>query len=160
MTAPALRIEVTGEAADQVDPSDHEAVVAAACFAAAQLGLHPESELSVAFVSDDEMARLHEEWMDLPGPTDVLSFPMDELRPVQPGAMAEPGVLGDLVLAPAFIARQAAAHDATLRQELELLTVHGMLHLVGYDHADAQEEHEMFGLQSRILDGLRAEVDA
>ena len=160
MSLPALRIDVTGEAADALDADDHAAVLAAAGFAASRLGLHPDCELSVAFVSEDEMARLHQEWMDLPGPTDVLSFPMDELRPATDAAAAEPGVLGDLVLAPAFIARQASDHGATFREELELLTIHGVLHLVGYDHAEPDEEREMFGLQTTMLQDLRSEATA
>jgi probable rRNA maturation factor len=158
MSAPAAAIEITGSALDAVDAADREAVLAAAGFACAALGLHPECELSVAFVDDDEMAALHLEWMDLPGATDVLSFPMDELRPVPPGGQAVPGVLGDLVLAPAFVARQAADHGVTVADELRLLTVHGVLHLVGFDHAEPDEEREMFALQDRILSDLRAEA--
>ena len=111
------------------------------------MGVHPESELSITIVDDAEMTDLHIQWMDLPGPTDVLSFPMDEIKPNS--AADGPGVIGDIVLCPEFAARQAVNHS--LQEELELLTVHGVLHLLGYDHADPSEEKEMFGLQDQLL---------
>jgi probable rRNA maturation factor len=103
------------------------------------------------------MARLHVEWMDLPGPTDVLSFPMDELAAPADGEAAEPGILGDLVLAPAFVARQAAEHGVSVTAELELLTVHGILHLLGHDHAEPDEEQVMSALTDQILVAYRSQ---
>jgi probable rRNA maturation factor len=92
--------------------------------------------------------------MDLPGPTDVMSFPMDELRPGRDGQEPEEGVLGDIVLAPEVAAKQAAAAGHSAADELHLLTVHGALHLLGYDHAEPEEEREMFGIQGDILAGF------
>lgn len=112
--------------------------------------LHPDAELCIRLVDIAEMTELHERWMGEPGPTDVLSFPMDELRPTTPGQVPLPGVLGDIVICP------AAVHtDHALAAELELLVVHGMLHLIGLDHADPGEQQEMFALQDRILQGVR-----
>jgi probable rRNA maturation factor len=106
------------------------------------------------------MAVLHQRWMDEPGPTDVLSFPMDELRPgradVEPDPDDDPGMLGDVVLCPVVAERQAreAGHDT--QAELELLCTHGILHLLGYDHAEPDEEREMFGLQRQLLTAWQA----
>nr|WP_212763123.1 rRNA maturation RNase YbeY [Gordonia araii] len=130
-------------------------VLDAARFAIARMDVHPGAELSVLFVDLDTMADLHMKWMDLPGPTDVMSFPMDELTPGagRPDA-AEPGpaTLGDIVLCPEFAKSQAAEARHSFEHELAVLTVHGVLHLLGYDHAEPEEEREMFGLQGAILD--------
>lgn len=115
-----------------------------------RLHVHPDAELSIAVVDEEEMARLHVEWMDLPGPTDVLSFPMDELRPGTPEAPAE-GTLGDIVLCPPVARRQAEAAGHPVADELCLLTTHGILHLLGHDHAEPQERQVMFDLQRDLL---------
>ena len=117
-----------------------------ATFALNKMGIHPDSDLSITLVDEEEMENLHIEWMDLPGPTDVLSFPMDELKPFS--ASKGPGVIGDVVLCPAFAAKQAKSGVET---ELALLTIHGILHLLGFDHAEKKEEKEMFELQENIL---------
>jgi probable rRNA maturation factor len=126
---------------------DEAALVSVATYSVAAMGVHPESELSITIVDEPEMTDLHIQWMDLPGPTDVLSFPMDEIKPNS--AADGPGVIGDIVLCPDFAAQQAVNHS--LQEELELLTVHGVLHLLGYDHAEPSEEKEMFGLQDQLL---------
>jgi probable rRNA maturation factor len=89
--------------------------------------------------------------MEKDGPTDVLAFPMDELRPGKVNEEPEEGVLGDLVLCPAVAERQAETAGHSTVDELDLLTVHGILHLLGYDHAEPEEHREMFGLQARLL---------
>jgi probable rRNA maturation factor len=150
-------IECADETSVDGDEPHKHVVTAVAEFAARHLRLHPDTELSVVFVDDDEMARLHVEWMDLPGPTDVLSFPMDELTAPADGEAAEPGILGDLVLAPAFVARQAADHGVSVTAELELLTVHGILHLLGHDHAEPDEEQAMSALTDQILVAYRSQ---
>ena len=85
------------------------------------------------------------------GPTDVLAFPMDELRPGLLDEEPEEGVLGDLMIAPAIADQQGAAAGHGTLAEVELLTTHGILHLLGYDHAEPEEHREMFGLQAEIL---------
>ena len=97
------------------------------------------------------MTRLHQQWMDLPGPTDVLSFPMDELRPGTPGAPSAPGMLGDVVICPQVAEQQALEAGHSSEEEMLLLATHGILHLLGYDHAVAEEEQVMFALQRRLL---------
>ena len=113
--------------------------------------VHPQAELSVLLVDEEAMERLHVQWMDEPGPTDVLSFPMDELRPGDEGEPSPPGLLGDVVLCPEVAATQALAAGHSTSEELLLLTTHGILHLLGYDHAEPEEEAEMFALQRRLL---------
>jgi probable rRNA maturation factor len=115
-----------------------------------EMHVHPGADLYVRVVDEPTMAQLHEQWMDLPGPTDVMSFPMDELRPGRPGAPAQ-GILGDIVLCPSVAERQAAAAGHAPADELLLLTTHGILHLLGHDHAEVDEEREMFDLQRRLL---------
>ena len=98
------------------------------------------------------MSAYHEKYMGEPGPTDVLSFPMDELRPPEDDEDETPlGMLGDIVLCPAVTDAQAREHSRTAQAEAEYLLVHGLLHLLGYDHADEVEKAEMFGLKDRIL---------
>src|SRR6476646_1498636 len=89
--------------------------------------------------------------MDLSGPTDVMSFPMDELRPGSEDHEPEPGLLGDIVLCPSVAERQARDAGHATEEELLLLTTHGILHLLGYDHAEPDEEREMFDLQRNLL---------
>jgi probable rRNA maturation factor len=113
--------------------------------------LHPETELSIMLVDVAVMAELHVRWMDEPGPTDVLSFPMDELRPGRDGDLTPAGLLGDIVLCPEVAAQQARVAGHSTAEELLLLATHGILHLLGYDHAEPAEEKEMFDLQRQLL---------
>jgi probable rRNA maturation factor len=146
-----VSIEVSNESG--VDISEEE-LIDVARFVIARMDVHPAAELSMVLVDLDTMADLHMRWMDLPGPTDVMSFPMDELEPGGRPDSPEPGpsMLGDIVLCPEFAAGQAEKAGHSTEQELALLTVHGVLHLLGYDHAEPEEEKEMFGLQNRLLE--------
>jgi probable rRNA maturation factor len=123
-------------------------------FALENLRVHPEADVAVLFVDETAMSQLHEQWMMESGPTDVLSFPMDELRPPRPGEPAVVGVLGDIVVCPTVAERQAKEAGHSAEQEMQMLVVHGLLHLLGFDHADKAEEKEMFGLQGDILTGF------
>ena len=133
------------------DPVDISALQAQAEFLISALCLHPECELSIAIVDVERMTELHVEWMDEPGPTDVLSFPMDELVEGD----AESGVLGDIVLCPAVVADQAQAAGHSVQAEFELLLTHGMLHLLGHDHEDEEEHRVMFARQDQLLAAWR-----
>lgn len=112
-----------------------------------ELGLHPDCELTLAFIDDIEMEELHVKWMDLPGSTDVMSFPMDELRPNDP----EPGILGDIVISPLFARAQAEKAGHSFEHEVKILAAHGLLHLLGYDHQKIDEEKVMFALQEELV---------
>jgi len=136
-----MNIELSNESGVAVDEAT---LVSVAEFAMHHMGLHEDCDLAISIVDESRMSELHEEWMDLKGPTDVLSFPMDELTPHSP----EPGIVGDIVLCPQFAQTQA---KNGLAAELHLLTIHGILHCLGYDHAEVVEEKVMFDLQESIL---------
>jgi probable rRNA maturation factor len=121
-----------------------------------RMRVHPLAELCIKAVDEETIAALNAEWMDKDGATDVLAFPMDELRPGLVNEEPEEGVLGDLVLCPAVAERQGETAGHGTRAEVELLTVHGILHLLGYDHAEPDEKAEMFGLQDTLLAEWRA----
>ncbi|HLL62983.1 MAG TPA: rRNA maturation RNase YbeY [Propionibacteriaceae bacterium] len=132
-------------------PADGPGLVRLATFALDQLRIHPLAELSVVLVDEDTMSAYHQKYMGEPGPTDVLSFPMDELRPPNDDEEPPAGLLGDIVLCPAVTARQAREHGRTPEAEAEYLLVHGLLHLLGFDHVEAEERDEMFALKDTIL---------
>jgi probable rRNA maturation factor len=154
-----VSIEIANESGVAVD---EPSIVAAARFALDRMQVSRLAELSVLLVGLDEMADLHERYLDLPGPTDVMAFPMDELESARRPDAPDPGptLLGDLVLCPRFARDQARKAGHTLMDELHLLTVHGVLHLLGYDHAEPAEEREMFTLQKRILADFKTERTA
>ena len=142
-----MKIDLVNNSSVQCNES---AIASVSEFALKKMGIHQESELGIRFVNEDEMSQLHVKWMDLPGPTDVLSFPMDELKPNS--AANGPGVIGDIVLCPSFAEKNG---KQSLEKELELLTVHGVLHLLGFDHEDIEDEKKMFALQEEILNEWR-----
>ncbi|WP_435747868.1 rRNA maturation RNase YbeY [Nocardioides sp. SYSU DS0663] len=121
-----------------------------------RMRVHPMAELCIKAVDQSTIAELNEQWMEKEGPTDVLAFPMDELRPGLVDQEPEEGVLGDLVLCPEIAAQQGETAGHGKDAEIELLTVHGILHLLGYDHAEPEEHREMFGLQDELLQEWRA----
>jgi probable rRNA maturation factor len=147
-----VTIEVNNETEAEVD---EKAMSDLSRFVLDRLRIHPLAELAVLLVDTDAMEQLHMQWMDEPGPTDVLSFPMDELRPTPADEEPAPGLLGDVVLCPDVARQQAAQAGHSFEDELHLLTAHGILHLLGYDHAEPEEEKEMFGLQKQLLDDWR-----
>jgi probable rRNA maturation factor len=129
------------------------AIMSVSEFALKKMGVHQDSELGIRVVNESEMSQLHLKWMNLEGSTDVLSFPMDELKPNS--ATSGPGVIGDIVLCPAYVEKNG---KQSLAEELELLTVHGLLHLLGFDHEDIDDEKRMFALQEEILREWRSLV--
>jgi probable rRNA maturation factor len=143
-----VTIEINDESQDTVDQA---ALLALSRFVLDHLRIHPLAELSIRLVDQPEMARLHEKWMDESGPTDVMAFPMDELRPPNESQESEPGQLGDVVLCPAVAEKQALQAGHSAEDELHLLCTHGILHLLGFDHHDPDEKREMFALQATIL---------
>ncbi|MDO9397218.1 MAG: rRNA maturation RNase YbeY [Herbiconiux sp.] len=146
-----MSIEVNNESAI---PVDETALLRLASYALDQMHVHPDAELAIVLVDEAAMEQLHVQWMDEPGPTDVLSFPMDELRPGTEDAPTPAGLLGDVVLCPQVAESQAETAGHSTLEELLLLTTHGILHLLGFDHAEPEEEREMFGIQRDILVGF------
>ena len=108
--------------------------------------LNPECEIALTFVDVTEMEELHIKWMDEPGPTDVLSFPMD-----MPESMGEVATLGDIVICPSVAAQQAVSAGHSVNHEIFILAAHGLLHILGYDHASAVDEKVMFALQEKLV---------
>ena len=135
-------------------PVDEAALQRLAIFALDHLHVHPDADLAILLVDEAAMEQLHVQWMDEPGPTDVLSFPMDELRPGTEDELTPAGLLGDIVLCPQVAVAQAETAGHSTQDELLLLTAHGILHLLGFDHAEPDEEKEMFGIQRDILVGF------
>jgi probable rRNA maturation factor len=143
-----MSIEVLNESGADVDVSELSRL---SRFVLEQMRVHPMAELCIKLVDEATIAELNQRWMDKEGPTDVLAFPMDELRPGLVNEDPEEGVLGDLVLCASVAARQAAEAGHPAADEVQLLTVHGILHLLGYDHAQPDEHREMFALQATLL---------
>lgn len=144
-----MSIEVLNESGYELEV-DHLARLAR--FVLDRMRVHPEAELCIKAVDEPTIAELNEQWMEKEGPTDVLAFPMDELRPGLLDEEPEEGVLGDLILAPSVAEKQGAAAGHGTLAEIELLTTHGILHLLGYDHLEPEEHREMFGLQAQLLE--------
>lgn len=131
--------------------ADQLGLVALARFALEKLRIHPLADLSILLVDETTMADYHVRFMDLPGPTDVMSFPMDELRAPRDDEETPMGMLGDIVLCPQVTALQAAENGREPDAEAEYLLIHGLLHLLGHDHADPEEKAVMFGLNDKII---------
>ena len=139
-----MAIEITNRSGIAYNEADLESLFQ---FGFDDLALNPECDLDILLVDEDEMAQLHVKWMGEPGPTDVLTFPMDELRP----GTTEAGILGDIVTCPQVAIRQAQTTNQTFIREMSILGIHGLLHIVGYDHATQEEETEMFARQESIV---------
>ena len=143
-----MSVEINNESGVEVDETVLQRLTG---FVFESLHVHPESEFGVSLVDESAIERLHVEWMDEPGATDVLSFPMDELRPGRPDSQTPAGLLGDVVICPQVAGEQAEAAGHDLATEMNILLTHGMLHLLGFDHATPAEEAEMFGLQRDLV---------
>lgn len=141
-------IDLNNESGIEVDT---ERLTGLARFALELLRIHPQAELSILLVDPDTMSAYHEKYLAEPGPTDVLSFPMDELR--APAGDEEPplGLLGDIVLCPEVTAAQAADNGRAPEEEADYLLIHGLLHLLGHDHAEPGEKKVMFDLNDKII---------
>jgi probable rRNA maturation factor len=138
-----MTIEVTNTSGQLVPTAEMTSLMTHAMKA---LDLNPECDLNIAFVEDDYMTELHIKWMDEPGTTDVLSFPMD--MPEEPGQAV---TLGDIVISPVVAAAQALTQGHSTEHEIYILATHGLLHIIGYDHADKSDEKVMFDLQEKIV---------
>ena len=143
-----MSVELLNESGWELDEAR---IISCVRFCLARLHVHPEAEVSIAIVDAAAIEQLHVQWLDIPGPTDVLSFPIDELRPGTPERPTPAGMLGDIVLCPEVAAEQAREAGHELMREVLLLTVHSTLHLLGFDHAEPEERREMFALQDQLL---------
>ncbi|MFN8085455.1 MULTISPECIES: rRNA maturation RNase YbeY [unclassified Microbacterium] len=148
-----MTIEITNESGVDVDET---VLLRLTEHNLAELNVSADADVAILLVDEGAMEALHVQWMDEPGPTDVLSFPMDELRPGTQEQPTPPGLLGDIVLCPQVAETQAQAAKHSTLDELILLTTHGTLHLLGFDHAEPAEEREMFGLQRELIASFQA----
>ncbi|CAB5121899.1 MAG: rRNA maturation RNase YbeY [Actinobacteria bacterium] len=142
-----MGIEITNTSGQLVPTND---VTSLLLFAMAELKLNPECDLNVGFIDDEYMTELHIKWMDEPGSTDVLSFPMD-----MPETEGEIVTLGDIMISPFFAATQAHTAGHSAEHEIFILATHGLLHIIGYDHAEPEEERIMFALQESIVENWK-----
>jgi probable rRNA maturation factor len=138
-----MTIEITNKSGELV-PSD--AVRDLLQNSLVELKLNPECEVNLVFVDVEEMTELHIKWMDEDGPTDVLSFPMD-----MPASEGDAVTLGDIVISPTVAAQQAATAGHSIDHEIFILAAHGLLHILGYDHANTADEKVMFTLQEDLV---------
>jgi probable rRNA maturation factor len=148
-----MSIEVANESGVTVDVHRLERL---ARYVLDDMRVNPLVELSVRLVDVEAMTSLHVHFMNEPGPTDVLAFPMDELHDQRDDVErrdAPPTMLGDVVLCPEVAQAQAGKAGHSTEAELHLLCTHGILHLLGYDHGEPAEEREMFAEQARLLAG-------
>ncbi|CAN2187137.1 COG0319 Predicted metal-dependent hydrolase [Candidatus Nanopelagicaceae bacterium] len=143
-----MTIEITNKSGELVPADQVRALLENSLV---QLKLSPECEVNLVFVDENEMTELHIKWMDEPGPTDVLSFPMD--MPENPGDAV---TLGDIVIAPTVAATQAATAGHSADHEIFILAAHGLLHILGYDHANKEDEKVMFALQEDLVKNWQA----
>jgi probable rRNA maturation factor len=143
-----MSVEILNESGVDLDVEEFARL---ARFTMGRMRVHPEAELCLKLVDEGTIAEFNHHYMGNDGPTDVLSFPMDELRPARDGEPEEEGILGDMLLCPQYAAQQAPSFSRSVDDEMHLLTIHGILHLLGYDHAEPDEEREMFKLQARLL---------
>jgi probable rRNA maturation factor len=148
-----MTIEINNESGHEVD---EQVLLRLMEYNLGELHVSADADVAIVLVDEGAMESLHVQWMDEPGPTDVLSFPMDELRPGTEDSPTPAGLLGDIVLCPAVAETQAVAAKHSTQDELILLTTHGLLHLLGFDHAEPDEEREMFGLQRELITGFQA----
>jgi probable rRNA maturation factor len=143
-------VEIDEKYAAEVDAHDLGRAIVAALLAEDR----PEGEVTLLVTDDEAVAAYNQQYRGVEGPTDVLSFAAQEPTPGFITAPEMAAYLGDIVIALPFTRRQAAALNRTLIAELRLLAVHGVLHLLGYDHAEPEEEAIMWAKQDAILAGL------
>ena len=148
-----MLVEVSNESGAEVDEA---ALMKQASFMMQALHLNRSCELSIALVDTETMEKLHLQHMDEPGPTDVLSFPMDDIRAGTTQHPSSEGVLGDVVICPQVAANQAITAGHSKQDELTLLLTHGILHLLGHDHAEPDEHKVMFDLQAQLIEQWHA----
>lgn len=148
----AVRVDVDVRVADAAHSVVNDAFVGRILSAAAeQIAVH--GEVSVSFVTDEEIHDLNRTWRNVDRSTDVLSFPMEEEED-DVASDAAPRLLGDIVISLPTARRQADEYGHSLEREVGFLLVHGFLHLNGYDHETPADEQRMFSLQDEVLDSV------
>lgn len=117
-------------------------------------GYPEQAEVTILLVSEPEMASYNQKFLDRDGPTDVLAFPLEELRPGRVpdhDRRGPPLMLGDVIVAPSYVRRQAAELGVTFEDEIALMVTHGILHLLGYDHVEDDDAEQMESKERELL---------
>lgn len=117
-------------------------------------GYPSDAEVTLLFVDESEMASYNEKFLERQGPTDVLAFPVEELLPgvvPETDPQGPPLMLGDVVVAPAYVRRQARQYEVSFEDEIALIVTHGILHLLGYDHVDDDDAEKMESRERELL---------
>lgn len=139
---------------EQSEPVDLPAIRALAELVLAEEGYPADTEVTLLLVTDSEMGSYNQRFLDRDGPTDVLAFPVEDLKP---GVVPEvdvngpPLLVGDIIVAPRYISRQAVEHGVSFDDEMSLMVTHGLLHLLGYDHQSDDEAEAMEQREREIL---------
>ena len=128
-----------------------EQILDLANFALQKMHIDAAADVEILLVNENVMESYHLDWMQESGPTDVLSQPIDGLRPGKPNALTPAGHLGMIVLCPQVAQKQAVAANHSELKEILILVAHSILHLLGYDHVEKEDEIEMFALQEEIV---------
>ena len=144
-----MSIEIENESGVEA-PLEH--ILALADFALDKMHIEASADIEILLVNEVVMESYHLDWLQESGSTDVLSQPIDGLRPGKPNALTPAGHLGMIVLCPQVATRQALVAKHSELKEILILIAHSILHLLGYDHADKEDEKEMFAIQQNIVD--------
>ncbi|MBN1487586.1 MAG: rRNA maturation RNase YbeY [Anaerolineae bacterium] len=149
-------VDIRFEISDQVFDKDPLEVAVLATFV--QANVSSPCEVVVVVADDDVLRDLNRRFLGINEPTDVLSFPNDSRGPFSGGSAGFPQYLGDIIISLPQAQRQAEEAGGTVVQELQLLVVHGTLHLLGYDHDEAKEKAQMWAIQEAILKQLNVDI--
>jgi probable rRNA maturation factor len=152
-----MSIEIENESGVE---SPLEQILALADFTLEKMHIDSAADIEILLVNETVMEAYHLDWMQESGSTDVLSQPIDGLRPGKPSEKTPAGHLGMIVLCPQVATRQALVAGHSELQEILTLIAHSILHLLGYDHAEKQDEIEMFALQQEIVSDYLESVEA
>jgi probable rRNA maturation factor len=139
---------------EQGEPVDLEQLRGLAELVLREEGYPGETELTLLLVNEDEMSSYNERFLNRSGPTDVLAFPVEELVPgvaPDPDPNGPPLMIGDVIVAPAYVGRQATENEVSFEDEMALMVTHGILHLLGYDHLDDDDAERMERRETELL---------
>jgi probable rRNA maturation factor len=146
---------------EQTEPVTTDRVVAIAERVLLAERLPDNAEVAIVLVGEEEMARYNKRFMERSGPTDVLAFPVDQFVPGEiPTTIAngQPLSLGDIFICPTVVKNQAVELGISLEDEMALIVTHGILHLLGYDHADPADAAVMSAKERNLLAGEGIEL--
>lgn len=146
-----MSIFLADEQTDQVGVDDLHSL---AGLVLGEEGYPEDAEVTLLFISEGEMASYNARFLDREGPTDVLAFPVEDLLPgvvPETDPQGPPLMLGDVVVAPAYVRRQASKYGVSYEDEMALMVTHGILHLLGYDHIDDADAERMESRERELL---------